>query len=108
MLWSHKLQCIYMDVKPVGIRELKKNLSKYLQNVKKGNGVIVSDRGKAIAQIVPYEPQSEQSRLQSLLLKLSVKGKIILPSVYKKPSLPTSREKLKGSPFSDAVKEDRR
>lgn len=97
-----------MDIKPVGIRELKKNLSKYLQKVKKGNGVIVSDRGKVIAQIVPYETQSEQSRVQSLLLKLSVKGKIILPSVYKKPSQPASRKKVKGSPFSDAIKEARR
>jgi len=46
-------------------------------------------------------------KLQSLLLKLSLEGKIILPSFYKPPLQPKFRKKVKGSPFSDAVIEGR-
>lgn len=97
-----------MVVNPIGIRELKTRLSKYLKDVKKGGEIMVSERGKVVARITPVMPQLEQSRLQSLLLKLSREGKIILPGSYKPPSHPKFRKKVKGTPFSDAVMDGRR
>ena len=96
-----------MVMKTVGIRELKTHLSKYLRNVKNGGEVIISERGKVVARIIPANKRSKQP-LETILLKLSEGGKIILPTVYKKPSPPLSRKKIEGSPFSDAVREGRR
>ncbi len=97
-----------MNVKPIGIRELKANLSKYLKDVKEGGAIVVTERGRAIARIVPVKPGEERSKLQSILLKLSGNDRIILPAPFKKASRPLSRKKVAGSPFSDAVREGRR
>lgn len=97
-----------MITKPVGVRELKTYLSKYLKDVKKGSEIVVSERGRVVARIIPVLSQLEQSKLQSFLLKLSREGRVILPSSYKPPSHPKFRKKVKGTPFSDAVIEGRR
>ncbi len=41
---------------PVGIRELKAKLSSYLDQVKKGDTVIVTDHGDEVALIVEVPP----------------------------------------------------
>lgn len=97
-----------MTTKAVGVRELKTHLSKYLKEVKMGDEIIVSERGNAVARIIPVALGEEPSKLQSFLLKLSREGKVILPAAYKPPSLPKFRKKVKGKPFSDAVIEGRR
>ncbi len=38
-----------------GIRELRNNLSRFLDAVKRGEELVVTDRGRAIARIVPVE-----------------------------------------------------
>jgi prevent-host-death family protein len=93
--------------KATGIRELKAHLSKYVRDVKRGDEIIISERGKAVARIVPISPTSERSRLQALQ-RLASEGKIILPTNMDKPKKPSSRKKAAGSLFSDAVLEDRR
>jgi prevent-host-death family protein len=94
--------------KAVGIRELKTHLSRYVQEVKGGDEILVPERGKIIARLVPVEAHSDAARFQSLLLKLSAEGQIILPRIHKKAARPARRKKMKGTPFSDAVLEDRR
>ncbi len=42
----------------VGIREAKINLSKLLKNVEKGREIIITDRGKPVAKIVPMPTDS--------------------------------------------------
>lgn len=97
-----------MSYKSVGIRELKTNLSKYLKKVKAGGELLISERGKTIAQIIPVAPEKRRNELSSLLLKLSGEGKIILPIIYRPPKCPLRRKRVKGSPFSEAVIEGRR
>ena len=48
-----------------GIRELKTHLSQYLQRVKEGETVVITDRGRPIGQIVPYQ-QTSEARLEQL------------------------------------------
>lgn len=38
---------------PVGVRELRQNLSKYLRRVKDGETLDVSERGQIVARLVP-------------------------------------------------------
>ena len=50
----------------VGIRELKARLSVYMQQVKAGATVVITERGKPIARIVPLSP-SVETRVQELV-----------------------------------------
>ncbi|MBV9818004.1 MAG: type II toxin-antitoxin system Phd/YefM family antitoxin [Solirubrobacterales bacterium] len=37
----------------VGVRELRQNLSRYLERVKEGEDLVVTERGRAVARLVP-------------------------------------------------------
>lgn len=37
----------------VGVRELRQNLSRYLDRVKKGEGLVVTERGREVARLLP-------------------------------------------------------
>ena len=50
----------------VGIRELRARLSKYLQRVKAGETIVITERGKPIGRIVPMSASREE-RLGRLL-----------------------------------------
>jgi prevent-host-death family protein len=49
----------------VGVRELRQNLSKYLDRVKAGETLTVTERGREVARIVPsgYQPSAYALRL---------------------------------------------
>jgi prevent-host-death family protein len=47
----------------VGIRELRDHLSKYLDEVQQGHDVVVTDRGRAIARILPMSGETTLDRL---------------------------------------------
>lgn len=49
-----------MNTMKVGTRELKNKLSEYLRRVKAGQTVIVTERGKAIGQIIPIGASLEE------------------------------------------------
>jgi prevent-host-death family protein len=40
----------------VGVRELRQNLSKYLSQVKQGEGFVVTERGREVARLTPSGP----------------------------------------------------
>jgi prevent-host-death family protein len=64
----------------IGIRELKAHLSHTLQQVKAGETVIITERGKPIGRIVPVE-SSLEDRMRELMAAgvLSWNGKKFQP-----------------------------
>jgi antitoxin (DNA-binding transcriptional repressor) of toxin-antitoxin stability system len=88
-----------------GIKNLKNNLSKYLYQVKKGEDILITERGKVIARIIREDPKNIS--LREVLSPLIVNGLITLPSqkIDKEISAPI---KLPGKPVSEMVIEDRR
>jgi prevent-host-death family protein len=44
------------DAKAVGVRELRQNLSRYLERVKQGETLTVTERGREVARLVPSDP----------------------------------------------------
>lgn len=50
----------YMEV---GIRELRDHLSRYLEQVQQGEEITVTDRGKAVARILPLSGERTIDRL---------------------------------------------
>jgi prevent-host-death family protein len=47
----------------VGVRELRNHLSRYLARVRSGDEVVVTDRGRAIARVVPIGAERVLDRL---------------------------------------------
>jgi prevent-host-death family protein len=86
----------------VGIRELRASLSSWLDRVRDGEEIIVTERGKPIARINAYDGQSK-------LEELIARG-LVTPA--KKPKTPIDRRKLvrmpPGKTLSDIVIEQRR
>jgi prevent-host-death family protein len=46
-------------MKAVKVSELEAGLSKYLAKVKRGEQVVVTERGKSVAKLVPLPPRPE-------------------------------------------------
>ncbi len=90
----------------VGVRELKNSLSRYLASVKKGEVILITERGKEIARLIG-NTLSPQERLLKTLQPLAVEGLLQLPRHprRKKVSKPV---KLSGQPLSKMIQEDRR
>ena len=62
----------------VGARELKTRLGTYLQRVREGRTLVVTDRGQPVAELRPLPTDDS---LPSTLLKLSTTGAVTLPTV---------------------------
>ena len=88
----------------VGIRELKNSLSRYLRRVKKGETIIITERGNAVCRLVPVEQEQLPREAEELLKggEATWRGG--------KPGLnpPVVSGKEGGKTASDMVAEDRR
>jgi len=68
----------------VGVRELRAGLSAWLERVKAGDEVVVTERGRPVARLVPTQ---RRSRLEQLVAE----GRVTPPS---RPKTPIDRSKL--------------
>ncbi len=90
----------------VGIRELKNRLTHYLQLTKKGEEVVVTERGVPIALIQPITKDLPGVSREACLARLSVLGIATLPQ---KPSLTRLKTvKASGTSASTFILEERR
>ncbi len=91
----------------VGVRDLKNQLPKYLDEVKKGGQIIVTDRGKPIAiihDLTDIEPHASQNEI---LASLAAAGKIRLP-IRKGGVREFEGASIKGKSITETILEDRR
>ncbi len=88
-----------------GIKELKNNLSRYLTLVKRGEDILITERGRAVARIIQAAPKNKSIR--EALGPLIAKGLITLPSqgIDKEITAPVE---VPGKPVSEMAIEDRR
>ena len=92
----------------VGVRDLKNQLSLYLQYVKNGEKVIITEHNKVIAEIcVPLKKES-LSAVEEKLINLSKEGEIILAKRNtSRLRLPAIHEKLDWVGAYDEIRSDR-
>jgi prevent-host-death family protein len=84
----------------VGIRELRADLSRYVKRVREGEEIVVTERGRAVARLVPLDGERKIDRLIR-------EGSVIpAPTPWGKRTLPKPVEGI-GS-LSDVVLGDRR
>jgi prevent-host-death family protein len=83
----------------VGIRELRADLSRWVKQVSEGEEIVVTDRGKAVARLVPVNGERTIDRLIR-------EGRVTpAPRPWRGPLPPP----IEGAgPLSDLVLDDRR
>jgi prevent-host-death family protein len=92
-------------MRTVGSRELKNRLGRYLGLVGKGETIVVTDRGKPVARILPPEPEQEKDKSISEILKqLEAEGDLRLGTRPFKRIRPI---RVKGKSMSQIILEDR-
>ena len=82
----------------VGVKELRNHLSRYLQRVRDGDEVVVTDRGRAIARVVPVGAERVLDRL--------IAEGVVTPA--RQPKRRTARPIRAKGTVSDLVAEQRR
>lgn len=84
----------------VGVRELRQNLSVYLDRVKEGETLVVTEHGHPVAHLVPNPPVP-----MSIVDRLIAEGKIT-PARTNHRTLPPP-PKIPGRPLSEILQEMR-
>jgi prevent-host-death family protein len=94
-------------MKTVGSRELKNRLGRYLGLVRGGETIIVTDRGKTVAHLIPPTPEAEKPNgLDILLRRLEAEGNLRLAKdAFKRRAFKPIH--TRGIPASQLVIEDR-
>jgi prevent-host-death family protein len=82
-----------------GIRDLRDHLSSYLERVQAGEELIVTDRGRPVARLVPVDSEKTFDRL--------VGEGLVVPAATRGRDRPTTRVAAAG-PVSELVAEQRR
>ena len=65
-------------MKTVGIRDLKNRLSEYLREVRRGESVLVTDRGEVVAELCPPGHGAADPDVPAALLALAKRGLVAL------------------------------
>jgi prevent-host-death family protein len=89
----------------VSSREFKNRMGRYMKAVRKGQSLLLTDRGRPVAKLCPPDPESSpEPSLEDVLKRLEAEGKIRLAkgSLGKFSAIP-SRGKL----ASEMIIEDR-
>lgn len=91
----------------IGIKELKNRLTYYLKLTKKGDRIVVTDRGSPIAILHSLDQVEDSAGLEERLASLAKKGMLKLPSRWSKLS---SFESVlaSGKAASEIIIEERR
>ncbi len=86
----------------VGIRKFKENMGHYVALLKSGHEIILTDRKKQIAKIIPVGMSATEEDVRQMVLD----GKACWGGG--KPQALRDRVQIKGKGVADAVVEDRR
>jgi prevent-host-death family protein len=86
----------------VGSRELKTRLGTYLREVQGGATIVVTERGRPVAELRPVQPADS---LEERLNQMAAKG--LLSRGTGRPLRPFEPIKISGPPISQTIIEDR-
>lgn len=93
-------------MRTVGSREFKNRMGRYMKAVRQGQSLLLTERGKPVAKVVPPDPEpSAELSLTDILKKLEAEGKIRLA---KRPLSKFRAIPSRGKSASQMILEDRR
>lgn len=89
----------------VGSRELKTRLGTYLRYAREGASIIVTDRGRPVAELKPLEGSDDD--IEFRLRELALAG-VLSDEVAERPPLSHFEPiRIAGRPLSDTIREER-
>lgn len=88
-----------------GIKDIKNNLSRYLDRVKSGEEILITERGKPIARII--RERSKSSSIRQALGPLLENGLVSMPAQQQEKE-PPARIEASGKSASEMAIENRR
>lgn len=92
----------------VGIRELKAHLSAYIEQVRRGQSIVITDRGKPVARLASIALQPDHDQLPAKWRQLIETGKVINKGPLTLDKLPRPLPPLLGGKsLSDLIIEER-
>ena len=94
-------------MKSVGLRELKNRLSAYVREVRSGEGVLVTDRGEVVAELIPPGQGSDERGAPSALAALARRGQLTLGAPKKTGVYPKLPRLLKRHQATELLNEER-
>ncbi|MEM7353450.1 MAG: type II toxin-antitoxin system prevent-host-death family antitoxin [Acidobacteriota bacterium] len=83
----------------VGLRHLKSHLSEYVNRSRDGERIVITDRGREIAELVPLSPE------RKAMIALRAEGRVSWDGGKPKGLKGIS---VRGKPVADTILEDRR
>lgn len=95
------------DIKTVGVKDLKNNLSAYLREVRRGTRILVADRSAVVAEI--HEPTATYaaSETSDPVLAGWIREGVVTPPSRKKAPLPRSGVRVREGTALRLLGEDR-
>jgi antitoxin (DNA-binding transcriptional repressor) of toxin-antitoxin stability system len=95
------------ELKTVGVKELKNNLSAYLREVRRGIRVLVSDRNRVVAEL--HEPRTAHALDDPLDPRIAewIETGIVRPPTAERTKLPESPVKLGDAVAARLLDQDR-
>ena len=94
-------------MKSVGLRELKNRLSEYVREVRSGEGVLVTDRGEVVAELIPPGQGSDERGVPSGLVALARRGQLTLGASNSAELYPKLPRLLKRRQVTELLNEER-
>jgi prevent-host-death family protein len=90
--------CYMTRPEQVGVRELRQNLSVYVQRVKRGETLVVTERGKPVARLMPAVGDSVLDRMiaDGQVRPATRDWEGLPPPLPRRPDEPTLTEVLLG------------
>jgi prevent-host-death family protein len=88
--------------KRVGIRKLKAQLSEYVREIKRGNTIVITERGNAVGRMIPVS-ESLEDRIQTLIRS----GVADWNGRKLRPGKPAGRIKAGSKTLAEIVSENR-
>jgi prevent-host-death family protein len=95
-----------LSMATVGVRDLKNRLTYYLGRAKRGEEVVVTERGRPVAILASIGSIEKPQSLPGQLAKLAAGGLVILPTAKRLARV--HRVRVSGQPVSHTIIEDRR
>ncbi len=94
-------------MKTVGLRELKNRLSEYVREVRSGEGVLVTDRGEVVAELISPGQGSDERGVPSGLVALARRGQLTLGASNNAKVYPRLPRLLKRHQATELLDEER-
>ena len=100
--------CSYnAHMKTIGVRELKNRLSEYLRQVRDGERVLVTDRGKVVAELRSAHEGDLEEGLDPALMQLARRGLLSLGAANRPELYPSLGRVLAEGRLSELLDEER-